>query len=151
MHHLDGRFLYTLTLTDLASGWTECIPLLEKSADAVLAALQQARKLFPFPLLGIDTDSGSEFLNAELIAYCEQEQLTFTRGRAICQKRPVPCGAEEWSSGARGGGLCSPGGRTRLPATPRGLPGTAPDRQLLSTFPQAPDESFQGRAGASRL
>jgi site-specific recombinase XerD len=81
MHHLDGRFLYTLTLTDLASGWTECIPLLEKSADAVLAALQQARKLFPFPLLGIDTDSGSEFLNGELIAYCEQEQLTFTRGR----------------------------------------------------------------------
>ena len=79
--HLDGRFLYTLTLTDLATGWTECLPLLSKSADAVLAALAQARKLFPFPLLGIDTDSGSEFLNEELIAYCEQEQLTFTRGR----------------------------------------------------------------------
>jgi hypothetical protein len=79
--HLDGSFLSTLTLTDLATGWTECIPLLSKSADAVLAALQQARTLFPFPLLGIDTDSGSEFLNAELIAYCEQEQLTFTRGR----------------------------------------------------------------------
>jgi hypothetical protein len=71
--HLDGSFLYTLTLTDLATGWTECIPLLEKSADAVLAALEQARTLFPFPLLGIDTDSGSEFLNGELIAYCEQE------------------------------------------------------------------------------
>ena len=63
-----GRFLYTLTLTDLATGWTECIPLLEKSADAVLAALEQARTLFPFPLLGIDTDSVSEFLNEELIA-----------------------------------------------------------------------------------
>ena len=79
--HLDGRFLYTLTLTDLATGWTECISLLSKSAEAVLAALEQARKLFPFPLLGIDTDSGSEFLNDELIAYCEQEHLTFTRGR----------------------------------------------------------------------
>jgi integrase-like protein len=79
--HLDGRFLYTLTLTDLATGWTECIPLLEKSADAVRAALEQARVLFPFPLLGIDTDNGAEFLNAEVIAYCEQEQLTFTRGR----------------------------------------------------------------------
>ncbi len=78
--HLGGRFLYTLTLTDLASGWTECIPLLDKSADAVLAALEQVRKLFPFSLLGIDTDSGSEFLNEELIAYCEQEHLTFTRG-----------------------------------------------------------------------
>src|SRR6266699_3004008 len=79
--HLDGRFLYTLTLTDLATGWTECLPLLEKSAAAVLAALAQARTLFPFPLLGIDTDSGSEFLDEELLAYCEQEQLTFTRGR----------------------------------------------------------------------
>ncbi len=79
--HLDGTFLYTLTLTDLATGWTECLPLLDKSADAVLAALAQARTLFPFPLLGIDTDSGAEFLNAEVIGYCEQEQLTFTRGR----------------------------------------------------------------------
>ena len=79
--HLDGSFLYTLTLTDLATGWTECLPLLSKSAEAVLAALAQARTLFPFPLLGIDTDSGAEFLNAELIAYCEQEQVTFTRGR----------------------------------------------------------------------
>ena len=79
--HLDGSFLYTLTLTDLATGWTECIPLLEKSAAAVRAALGQARTLFPFPLLGIDTDSGAEFLNEELIAYCEQEHLTFTRGR----------------------------------------------------------------------
>jgi len=78
--HLDGNFLYTLTLTDLATGWTECIPLLDKSAGAVRAVLEQARKLFPFPLLGIDTDSGSEFLNEEMIAYCEQEQLTFTRG-----------------------------------------------------------------------
>jgi site-specific recombinase XerD len=80
-NRLDGRYLYTLTLTDLATSWTECIPLLEKSADAVLAALEQARTLFPFPLLGIDTDSGSEFLNGDLIAYCEQEHLTFTRGR----------------------------------------------------------------------
>ena len=48
--NLGGSFLYTLTLTDLATGWTECIPLMEKSAYAVLAALQQARTLFPFPL-----------------------------------------------------------------------------------------------------
>ena len=79
--HLGGSFLYTMTLTDIATGWTECIPLLYKSADAVLAALELARMLFPFPLLGIDTDSGVEFLNEELIAYCEQEHLTFTRGR----------------------------------------------------------------------
>lgn len=80
--HLDGRFLCTLTLTDLATGWTECLPLPYKSAETVLAALAQARALFPFPLLGIDTDGGSEFLNEELIGYCERERLTFTRGRS---------------------------------------------------------------------
>lgn len=47
--HVDGSFLYTMTLTDLATGWTECLPLLYKSADAVLAAFVQARVLFPFP------------------------------------------------------------------------------------------------------
>jgi hypothetical protein len=78
--HLDGHFLYTLTLTDLATGWTECIPLLEKSANAVLAALEQARKFFPFPLLGLDTDSGWEFLNAEVIAYCELRMSRFLLG-----------------------------------------------------------------------
>ncbi len=88
--HLDGRFLSTLTLTDLATGWTECIPLLYKSADAVLSALSLARTLFPFPLLGIDTDSGSEFLNEELIAYCEQEHLTFTRSGSLPRLRKVP-------------------------------------------------------------
>ena len=81
MRFWQREYIDTLTLTDLATGWTECLPLLEKSAAAVLAALEQARALFPFPLLGIDTDSGGEFLNAEVIAYCEQEHLTFTRGR----------------------------------------------------------------------
>jgi hypothetical protein len=55
-----GGYLYTLTLTDVATGWTECLPLLYRSQEAVLAALQRARTLFPFPILGIDTDNGGE-------------------------------------------------------------------------------------------
>src|SRR5712692_6961809 len=78
---IEGGYLYTLTLTDVATGWTECLPLLHRSQEAVLAALQRARTLFPFPILGIDTDNGGEFINEVLIAYCEQEHLTFTRGR----------------------------------------------------------------------
>jgi len=83
---IEGGYLYTLTLTDVATGWTECLPLLYRSRDTVLAALQQARLLFPFPMLGIDTDNGGEFINDSLISYCEQEQITFTRGRPY-QKR----------------------------------------------------------------
>ena len=77
----EGSFLSTLTLTDIATGWTECLPLLSKSAEAVLAALQQVRACFPFPILGLDTDNGCEFINAHLLTYCEQEGITFTRGR----------------------------------------------------------------------
>ena len=82
----EGGYLYTLTLTDIATGWTECLPLLFRSRETVLAAFQRARTLFPFPILGIDTDNGGEFLNEEVLAYCEQEQITFTRGRPY-QKR----------------------------------------------------------------
>ena len=57
---IEGGYLYALTLTDVATGWTECLPLLYRSQETVLAALQQARLLFPFPILGIDTDSGGE-------------------------------------------------------------------------------------------
>ena len=78
---IEGGYLYTLTLTDIATGWTECLPLLSRSQETVLAALQQARLLFPFPILGIDTDNGGEFINEAVIAYCEQAHISFTRGR----------------------------------------------------------------------
>ena len=78
---IEGGYLYTLTLTDVATGWTECLPLLYRCQETVLAALQQARLLFPFPVLGIDTDNGGEFINETVLTYCEQAHITFTRGR----------------------------------------------------------------------
>jgi hypothetical protein len=77
----EGSFLYTLTLTDVATGWTECLPLLYRGQALIIQALDRARKLLPFPLLGLDTDNGGEFINAEVLAYCEREHITFTRGR----------------------------------------------------------------------
>ncbi len=89
----EGSYLYTLTLTDVATGWTECLPLLNRGQEAVVAALKRAQQLLPFPLLGIDTDNGAEFINMELMAYCEQEQITFTRGRP--QKSNDQCYVEQ--------------------------------------------------------
>jgi site-specific recombinase XerD len=65
----------------VATGWTECLPVLNRGREEVLAGLQRARTLFPFPILGIDTDNGGEFLNEDVVAYCAREQITFTRGR----------------------------------------------------------------------
>jgi hypothetical protein len=48
----------------------------------VFAAIQRARQRLPFPLLGLDSDTGSEFINDQLYRYCLKEKITFTRGRA---------------------------------------------------------------------
>jgi len=79
---VDGAFLVTLVLTDVCTGWVECQALLYRSQDQVLQAIRRARRLLPFPLLGLDSDNGGEFLNQDLLDYCAQEQITFTRGRA---------------------------------------------------------------------
>jgi len=77
-----GNFVYTLTAVDIATGWTECAALPNKRQLGVLAALGDMRRLFLFPIRGIDSDNGSEFLNEALVRYCRRYQWTFTRCRA---------------------------------------------------------------------
>lgn len=77
----EGVVLYTLTLTDVATGWTECLPLMHRGQDAVVQALSNARRVLPFPVLGLDTDNGTEFINAAVLAYCAETETTFTRAR----------------------------------------------------------------------
>ena len=78
----SGSFLNTLTLTDIASGWTECLPLLCKSKENVIESLKVASEILLFRILGIDTDNGSEFINYALLQYCDESNITFTRSRA---------------------------------------------------------------------
>jgi hypothetical protein len=102
---IEGGYLYTLTLTDRATGWTECLPLLLRSQETVLAAIQRARTLFPFPIQGIDADNGGEFINEAVVAYCEQAHITFTRGRPYLKNDQCNALAEKWRNCAPGGGL----------------------------------------------
>jgi hypothetical protein len=76
-----GPFLYTLTLVDVATGWFSCGGLRDKRAQTVLAALRRLEEGLPFKILGLDSDSGSEFLNSTLLDYCTDQHITFTRGR----------------------------------------------------------------------
>lgn len=76
-----GDFLCTLNLTDVSTGWTESIAVLNKAQKHVFSGLQALREALPFPLRGLDTDNGSEFLNAHLVRYCTQEHILFTRSR----------------------------------------------------------------------
>ncbi|MGN7151392.1 hypothetical protein ACTHQ6_20605 [Arthrobacter sp. SAFR-179] len=52
-----------------------------KAAKWVFEALEHVTAVFPFPILGIDSDNGSEFINDHLLAYCHARQITFTRSR----------------------------------------------------------------------
>lgn len=76
-----GEFCFTLTVTDIATGWTIQRSVVNKAAIHVVAALDDALAQFPFPILGIDSDNGSEFINQHLFEYCEARKITFTRSR----------------------------------------------------------------------
>jgi hypothetical protein len=77
----SGSFVHTLTLTDVASGWTECVALVVRDGALVTAALEQLRKSMPFPLRGFDTDNGGEFMNETVAAYCHAHGIPCTRSR----------------------------------------------------------------------
>ena len=77
----SGEFCFTLTVTDIATGWTINRSVRNKAQRWVFEALQYVSAQFPFPIRGIDSDNGSEFINAQLLAYCVDHQITFTRSR----------------------------------------------------------------------
>jgi hypothetical protein len=88
-----GQFIHTLTLTDIYSGWTECMPLIRKSDDEVVKAIVKVQERFPMRLVGLDTDNGSEFINHNLSDYCKRENIKFTRSRVF--KSNDQCRVEE--------------------------------------------------------
>jgi len=77
----QGTFAFTLNMTDVKTGWSEQVALPNKGQFAVFQAIKVIRARIFFQLLGIDSDSGSEFINDILYRYCMQERITFTRGR----------------------------------------------------------------------
>ena len=96
-HTTEGQYLNTLTCTDISTGWTDVTALPHRSQEAVSKAIHLMRQRLPFPLLGIDSDNGSEFINDLLYRYCLDEKITFTRSRLrfAQEKRSGPCRAEE--------------------------------------------------------
>ncbi|QDG60916.1 DDE-type integrase/transposase/recombinase [Pseudarthrobacter sp. NIBRBAC000502771] len=76
-----GEFCFTLTVTDICTGWTVNRSVRNKAAKWVFEALEHVTSVFPFPIIGIDSDNGSEFINDHLLAYCHARQITFTRSR----------------------------------------------------------------------
>jgi transposase InsO family protein len=77
----SGEYACTLTVTDIATGWTETRAVRNKAYKWVGAALTDIVESFPFPIAGIDSDNGSEFINHHLFEFCTTREITFTRSR----------------------------------------------------------------------
>src|SRR3990170_4556039 len=93
----EGQYLNTLTCTDISTGWTDVTALLHRSQETVSEALQQMRQRLPFPLLGIDSDNGCEFINDLLYRYCLDEKITFTRSRPYKKNDQAHVEQKNWS------------------------------------------------------
>ena len=93
----EGFYLTTLSTVDVASGWSECVGVWGKRQERVGGAVHRVRQRLPFPLLGLDSDNGSEFINQHLYNYCQREGITFTRSRSY--KKNDSCHVEQknWS------------------------------------------------------
>src|SRR6185437_2226875 len=84
-----GSFVQTLVLTDIATGWTECAPLLVREQRLLTEVLSELRKLLPFALLGLDTGNDSVFMNETVRDYCEKAGMEFTRCRPYRKNDPA--------------------------------------------------------------
>jgi len=93
----QGDFCQTLDMTDVATGWSEQAAVLNKAEKWVFEAIQLIRSRLPFPLLGLDSDNGSEFINHHLARYCNQERITFTRSRASHKNDTCYVEQKNWS------------------------------------------------------
>jgi hypothetical protein len=80
-NNADGAFAYSVNQTDILTGWVETRAVLGKAEKGVNQALEEMEIDFPFKILGIDSDNGSEFINYSLWIRCEQQKIQFTRGR----------------------------------------------------------------------
>jgi len=78
---LAGEFARTLTATDVFTGWTENVAVRNGAHKWVLEAMDEIVVRLPFPMVGLDTDNGGEFINYALIKWADEKDIYFTRSR----------------------------------------------------------------------
>ncbi len=93
----SGDFAHTLDLTDIHTGWTETRAVKNKAQVWVFEALEEIIERLPFKLLGLDSDNGSEFINAHLLRFCKKEEITFTRARPYRKNDSCFVEQKNWS------------------------------------------------------
>ena len=77
----SGEFLHSFNVTDIATGWVETRAVLGKGQTGIVRELEAISLALPFPLRGVDSDNGSEFINQHLVRFCRDREIQFTRSR----------------------------------------------------------------------
>ena len=93
----EGFYLNTLTAVDISTGWVECRAVWGKGQDRVGGAVHEVSRLLPFPMVGLDSDNGSEFINKHLLTYCRRNEITFTRSRPYRKNDSAHVEQKNWS------------------------------------------------------
>lgn len=97
VHHCDdntsGEYLHTITITDVVLGWTENEALRNRSETSVMLAVESIRARMPYPIKGLDSDCGAEFINQIMLRYCQTRGIVFTRSRPY--KKNDQCKVEQ--------------------------------------------------------
>lgn len=93
----EGFYLNTLSTVDVATGWSEPIGVWGKGQSRVRVGVHRVRQRLPFPMLGLDSDNGSEFINHHLYTYCRDEKITFTRSRSYKKNDSCHIEQKNWS------------------------------------------------------
>ena len=96
---MAGDFIWSLTLTDIHSGWTECRATWNKGAHGVIEQIKDIETHLTFPLKGFDCDNGSEFLNYHLLRYFSnhKHKIKFTRSRPYKKNDNAHVEQKNWS------------------------------------------------------
>ncbi len=101
VHHCDdntaGEYLHTLTITDVVLGWTENEALRNRSQTSVETAVESIRARMPYPIKGLDSDSGAEFINEIMLRYCQTHGIVFTRSRPYKKNDQCKVEQKNWS------------------------------------------------------
>ena len=78
----DGNFVHSLVMTDIATGWTECVALLVREQSLIVKGFAETQRVLPFAMLGLDTDNDTAFMNETVFNFCSDQRIEFTRSRA---------------------------------------------------------------------
>jgi len=92
-----GEYINTLNVTDICTGWTEPIAVLNKAHKHVFSGLMQVQHRQPFDYKGIDSDNDSAFINNALKRYCDQNGICFTRSRPYTKNDGCHVEQKNWT------------------------------------------------------